>query len=127
MLVSCSYCMGAHIRGVTCAKNKKPSRKKEITYISKFRNTKAWQKKRNEIKKRDKLLCQYCLLDHRYTFSNLEVHHIEAISANWNKRLDEFNLITLCTNCHKMAEKKEIKEELLKEIASKNVYTFKGF
>jgi 5-methylcytosine-specific restriction enzyme A len=124
MLVSCAYCNGLHNRKDVCKKKVKKSYKKESTYISKFRNTKAWQRKRNEVKKRDKMLCQYCLLNHKYTFQNLEVHHIEAISINWNKRLDEYNLITLCSNCHKMAESKEIKASLLKEIAEKNVHTF---
>lgn len=123
MLVSCSYCMGQHNRGVTCPKKIKPSRKKEPTYISRFRNTKAWQRKRLEIKSRDKYLCQHCLLNGLFTFDKLEVHHIIAISKDWDKRLDEYNLITLCTNCHKQAEKNEIKQEYLLNIARKNVYT----
>ena len=123
MLVSCIYCNNLHKRNVTCKKKTK-AKKKEPTYISKFRNTKAWQKKRNEIKKRDKLLCQYCLQNHKYTFINLEVHHIEAISANWEKRLNDLNLITLCSSCHKMAEKMEIKKDLLQRIAIKNASTF---
>jgi 5-methylcytosine-specific restriction enzyme A len=123
MLVSCIYCNNLHNRNVICKKKTK-AKKKDPTYISKFRNTKAWQKKRNEIKKRDKLLCQYCLQDHKYTFINLEVHHIEAISENWEKRLNDLNLITLCSSCHKMAEKMEIKRDLLQRIAIKNASTF---
>lgn len=122
MLVSCMYCNNLHNRSEICNKKTKP-KKKEPTYISKFRNTKAWQKKRNEIKKRDKLLCQYCLQDHKYTFINLEVHHIDPISLNWNKRLEATNLITLCSSCHKMAEKMDIKKDLLERIALKNEYT----
>lgn len=123
MLVSCSYCAGLHHRKEVCSKRIKKKRKKEPTYISRFRNSKAWQRKRLEVKKRDKMLCQYCLLKGKLTFDNLEIHHIEPISINWDRRLDEYNLITLCTNCHKIAERKEIKEEQLFDIARNNVYT----
>lgn len=29
-----------------------------------------------------------------------EIHHIEPIETNWNKRLDYDNLIALCSDCH---------------------------
>ena len=29
-----------------------------------------------------------------------EIHHIEPITENWNKRLDYDNLIALCSDCH---------------------------
>lgn len=120
MLVSCSYCNGQHTRGHACQNRpKNNSRKKEETYISKFRSTRIWQKKRDEIKKLDKFLCQYCLLENRYVFQKLEVHHIWPISQKWNKRLDNNNLITLCSACHKMADNEEIKRAVLLEIAQK--------
>lgn len=118
MLVSCSHCSGLHERGKTC--QKKPKRKKEETYISRFRSSSLWYKKSKEIKGRDKYLCQVCLLDKKYTFNNLEVHHITPISSNWQKRLDNTNLITLCTVCHKRAEMGEIGKAALFRIAEKN-------
>ena len=124
MLVSCSYCNGLHARGFTCPSRPKNNRaKKEETNISRFRSLRVWQKKRSEIKTRDKFLCQACLLDGKYTFKKLEVHHIYSISEKWNKRLDNKNLITLCTACHKMAENGEIKRAVLLEIA-KNADAF---
>jgi len=120
MLVSCSYCNGLHARGYACQNRpKNNSRKKEDTYISKFRSTRLWQRKRDEIKKADKYLCQVCLLDKRYIFQKLEVHHIWPISEKWNKRLLNENLITLCSACHKMADNGEIKRAVLLEIAQK--------
>jgi 5-methylcytosine-specific restriction endonuclease McrA len=118
LLVSCSYCNGLHARGFTCpSRPKNNSRKKENNDITRFRSLRIWQKKRGEIKTRDKFLCQVCLLDGKYTFQKLEVHHIIPISKNWNKRLDNKNLITLCSSCHKMAENEEIKTSVLLKIA----------
>ena len=125
MLVSCSYCNGLHERGKRCQnKPTNNSRKKEETYISRFRSSNSWKKKREEIKARDKFLCQVCLLDKKYIFQKLEVHHIDPISEKWNKRLENGNLITLCVHCHKRAELGEIGKRLLFKIAENNAYTF---
>lgn len=118
MLVSCTYCFGQHKRGSICPK--RPSRTKETNYITKFRSSRTWQDKRTEIKNRDKYLCQICLLEGRYTFNKLEVHHIKSIANYWNGRLSNTNLITLCAACHKSAENGDIAAAKLKEIARKN-------
>lgn len=120
MLVSCSYCNSVHSRGFKCTNRPKNNRgKKEETYISRFRSTRIWQKKREEIKKLDKYLCQSCLKNGRYVFQKLEVHHISPVKEKWNKRLVNENLITLCSSCHKMAENEEIKRRELEEITQK--------
>lgn len=114
MLVSCSYCSGHHKRGEVCRlRPKNKSSRKEDNYINRFRNTGVWKRKRLEIKERDKFLCQYCLINGKYTFNKLEVHHIEKISKAWHKRLDNSNLITLCVPCHKMADLGDIKQNIL--------------
>jgi 5-methylcytosine-specific restriction enzyme A len=124
MLVSCASCNGLHNRGEKCFNKLKRKRNKQITPISKFRNTSAWQKKRLEIKTRDKFLCQYCLLEKKYNFNELEVHHIIPLNENFQLKLENSNLVTLCHNCHFLAENNEIKADLLTNIAIKNVYTF---
>lgn len=117
MLVSCSYCNGFHNRGEKC-KNRpvNNSRKKEENYITRFRSTRIWQRKRDEIKTRDKYLCQNCLKNGKYTFQKLEVHHIRPISKAWHKRLENSNLITLCAPCHKMADLGNISASKLGEL-----------
>jgi 5-methylcytosine-specific restriction enzyme A len=118
MYMSCSYCNGRHKRGQTCANRPvNNSRKKETNYITRFRSLAVWQKKRHEIKTRDLFLCQYCKKNGRLTFHNLEVHHISPISKDWAKRLDNGNLITLCSTCHKMADNEEIRAAELLEMA----------
>lgn len=111
MLKSCSYCGRIHKRGERCPS--KSSNLKKNTYIDKFRKTRQWRNKREQIVQRDKHLCQVCLRNQyntqrQYNFDNLEVHHIVPIKDNWNKRLDDTNLITLCRYHHELAEKGEI-------------------
>lgn len=72
-----------------------------------------------EIRKRDRFLCQVCLLDNRYIFNGLEVHHIIPIIEKWEKRLDNYNLITLCTACHKLADNGKIDAIFLGQLAAK--------
>lgn len=85
-----------------------------------FRKTKAWTDKSLEIRQRDKFLCQVCLRNiyNTLTFLNykaVEVHHITPINEDYDRRLDNDNLISLCSYHHKMADKGEIpREELYK-------------
>ena len=84
----------------------------------KFRKTKAWTNKSIEIRERDRYLCQVCInnLYNTLNFLNyktVEVHHITPLCEDYNKRLDNDNLISLCSYHHKMADKGLIpKEEL---------------
>jgi 5-methylcytosine-specific restriction enzyme A len=121
MLVSCSYCSGTHKRGVICSKRPKDRRTKDQdpSYVFRFRSSRAWQVKRDEIKKRDKYLCALCRTKGKYVFDRLAVHHIRPIKTAWAYRLDEFNLITLCRSCHEDAEKGNVCSRILGEIVEK--------
>jgi 5-methylcytosine-specific restriction endonuclease McrA len=128
MLISCSYCNRLHNRGEICANRpKNNSRKKETNIITKFRSSRIWAKKRDEIKSYDLFLCRTCFEKGTYVWQKLEVHHIRPISKAWHKRLENSNLITLCSACHKLAENGNIKESYLSELAKKreqNANTF---
>ena len=113
MLRTCNVCGGIHKEDKMC-KRKYPSKKNSIA--NSFRNTNAWINKREQIKKRDKYLCQVCLKNGIYTYNNLQVHHIIPINIDYSKRLDSDNLITLCTYHHHQAEKGLITKEQLLEI-----------
>jgi 5-methylcytosine-specific restriction endonuclease McrA len=64
-----------------------------------------------------------CLIGNKYVYQKLEVHHITPIVKNWQKRLEDSNLITLCVPCHKKAELGEIgKRDLLKIVAKNSNY-----
>ena len=65
----------------------------------KFYNSQPWRKKRLNILSRDSGLCQNCLREGRTTLGNT-VHHIEEVNDNWELRLVDSNLETICSTCH---------------------------
>lgn len=121
MLKSCKYCMRIHDSKIDCGK--KPKRVKQGNDKDRFRWTQAWQRKREEIKKRDKFLCQICIRElyetfDKYTYDNIEVHHAITLEEDFERRLDNDNLLTMCERHHEMAERFIIpREEILYIIA----------
>lgn len=119
MLKSCKYCMRIHDSKYDCGR--KPKRKKQFNNKNSFRSTNAWAKKRNNIRDRDNNLCQVCIRKlydtiNQYTFNDLEVHHAIPLEEDFEKRLDDDNLITLCERHHEMAERGEIPYKVIKGI-----------
>lgn len=124
MLKSCPYCSGIHPIGYICPK--KPLQKKNNN-ITAFRNTKQWQRKREHIRKRDSYMCRLCAIGYggkliEYN-PNVSVHHIDSLAEAWEKRLDDDNLICLCSLHHEQADNGEIDKELLKKLAVSDVFT----
>lgn len=83
-----------------------------------FRWSYDWKMKRTEIMKRDRYLCCACLNNlpgtvRRLNNEDLSVHHIRSLRTNYEQRLDNGNLITLCRMHHEMAEKGQISAEKL--------------
>ena len=121
MMKTCSVCGRIHDFNKVC-KRQKPKKKSES---NKFRKSYEWTQKSKQIRERDKNLCQVCITgkydtSYRYTYKELEVHHIIPIEEEYSLRLDSNNLITLCRYHHEMAEKGEIpRQELLKIVAGK--------
>ena len=123
MKKSCQYCGGIHEKNYICkSKPKKVSNKsKRIKENDVFRSSYDWKQKREQIKLRDKYLCQACY-NHlpgtvkRFNTEHLSVHHIVPLSIDYNLRLDSKNLITLCEIHHEMAESGEISAESLLKI-----------
>lgn len=124
MLKSCKYCGRIHDSKMDCGC--KPKRIKESTAESSFRGTAKWKKKRMQILERDGHMCQLCLRGlhdigtRRFNGKDLEVHHIVPLSVNFDLRLEDDNLITLCGEHHELAEAKAIEGELLRDIAKEN-------
>ena len=90
MYRTCTICGGIHHEDNMCKRYYKKN-----TKASKFRNSNAWIIKREQIKKRDKYLCQVCLKDSIYNCDNLQVHHIIPIDKNYDLKLDESNLMLM--------------------------------
>lgn len=124
MLKSCKYCGRVHDTKINCGRKPKYVSKKVATKMDRFRWTRAWQEKREQIKERDKHMCRVCstgkyFTDKRYNTNNLSVHHIEPLLYAFDKRLEDDNLITLCDYHHELAEKGKIPARELKELIDK--------
>lgn len=119
MLKSCQYCGRIHDSKLICSK--KPKKQRQITEIDKFRWTGIWQKKREEIKKRDLSLCQICIRELyntkvKYNTECLGVHHNIPIKEDYNKRLENDNLLTVCDYHHELCENGNIPREEVQRI-----------
>ena len=116
MLKSCKFCMRIHDSKYDCGK--KPVRKKQGNNKDKFRWTQAWQHKREEIKQRDSYLCQVCIrklydTKQQYNYDDLEVHHAVPLEEDFDKRLDNDILLTICGTHHEKAENGEIPRDVI--------------
>lgn len=125
MLKSCAYCGKTHGYNEICSKKAEYRRKynnknyKRESAADKFRNSRIWRGKRDAIQRRDCYMCRYCFcVGKKITTAGLSVHHIVPIDKNYNLRLDNNNLITLCRLHHEQAEKGLIKPDALQSIIS---------
>lgn len=124
MLKTCSKC-GVVPEGHICP-YKRHRKKERDSKADKFRKTKLWTRKSLEIRQRDKNLCIVCINNlyntiFQYNYDKLEVHHITPINEDYNKRLDNDNLITLCSYHHKLADSGYIpRDELYRLIDRKD-------
>ncbi|MHC1723056.1 MAG: HNH endonuclease [Aminipila sp.] len=119
MLKSCTYCGRVHDTKFDCGK--KPKREKQGNDKDKFRWTKPWQRKREEIKERDQHLCQICIRKlydtvEQYNYTDLEVHHAVPLEEDFEKRLDNDILLTICGTHHEKAESGEIPRQVVLDI-----------
>ena len=122
MMKSCSRCGKIHAHGHKCYANSKNYYQHDPE-IRKFRNSTAWKHKAQEIKERDKFLCQICLKRNIFNFKELSVHHIVPASQSEELRLENSNLITLCEKHHQecevgkipRAEQQAIVDEIMKD------------
>ena len=121
MLKTCRHC-GIVDENHICP-HRKSRQKSGDRQSDRFRKTKMWTAKSIEIRQRDRYLCQVCLRNLYNTLDSLnyktvEVHHITPICEDYNRRLDNDNLISLCSYHHKMADKGQIpREELYRIVA----------
>jgi 5-methylcytosine-specific restriction endonuclease McrA len=122
MKKACPYCGKIHDKKIVCDKKPAPQRtRKANAKEDAFRWSYNWKLKREYIKRRDNYLCQACLHDlpgtvRRLNNEELSVHHITPLQVDFDKKLDDENLITLCRNHHEMAENGQISAETLLKI-----------
>jgi 5-methylcytosine-specific restriction endonuclease McrA len=115
MLKACSRCGKIHPYSYQCTKGKVYRGGEE----RKLRSSYQWKKKSEDIRQKAGYLCEYCKTENRYTYRNLEVHHIEKVREDPSLLLDDYNLICLCTECHKKADAGTLDADFLRELARK--------
>lgn len=131
MLKSCKYCGRIHDSHYDCGM--KPRRDysrdhktKSKSKAEKFRSTARWRRKAEYIKRRDGYICQASLHDigsdtgSMLNNDDLSVHHIVPVEEDYDRRLDDDNLITLNSAHHSEAERGKIPRDILAAIAIEN-------
>lgn len=126
MKKACPYCGAIHDKNYICPKKPigKYHSRTELSQADIFRGSYDWKCKREYIMKRDLYLCVACRHKlpgtiRQFNNEDLSVHHIRPLNSNYELRLDDENLITLCRNHHEMAEKGEISAGKLLNIVTK--------
>lgn len=109
MFRACSKCGKIHPVNVKCDRGRRYSGGQE----RKLRASWDWQKKSLEIRDKAQHLCEVCRDNGVFTYTGLEVHHIEKVSESPERLLDDMNLICLCVEHHKKADKGELTKDYL--------------
>ena len=128
MLKACQYCGRIHDKRYDCTAKLRTFRERDAeqrerdSKIRTFRSSSAWKKKAEAIRSRDSGLCLICKDEfERFGAKNgalfgVEVHHIVSLVNDFDMRLEDSNLITLCRFHHEEAEAGEYKPEYLKSL-----------
>ena len=137
MLKSCQYCGRIHDSKHICErkrqkiKARQSCRSKDNQQIYNFHRSQDWKNKSIEIRQRDNYCCQVCIRGlhepiRKYETENISVHHIIPIAEEWDRRMDNDILISLCRRHHEMADAGEISREWLLRIAEEQGRTAPG-
>ena len=113
MLKACSRCGKIHKSGDCPIPVTPYYRQVRNSDADLFRNRKVWQRKAAEILERDYHCCRVCLSAGIINSNDLSVHHIIPLKDDYDRRLDNDNLITLCRYHHEAAERGQISRKEL--------------
>lgn len=94
--------------------NRRKQDEEQKKYIS-FYKSKGWIALSETIKKHFFGMCIICWLKEREDIECSTTHHIEELRKRYDLRLDEDNLVPLCSSCHQKVHgeyNKGFKEEL---------------
>ena len=116
MYKSCSVCGKIHDVNYKCIRYYE---RNDTSAERKLRNTHAWANKSQEIRQAANYLCEVCRDRGIYQYRELEVHHITKLRYNADGLLDNANLICLCAQHHRQADKGQLDAEYLRRLAQK--------
>lgn len=120
MLKSCRYCGRIHDAKVVCKQKEEAEQRRwnnrKNTRATTFRRSNLWTDKSIAIRKRDNYMCVCCLANmtgtiNQHNTQSLSVHHITPINEDYDRRLDDDNLITVCEVHHELCESGVISRE----------------
>lgn len=135
MLRSCKYCGKIHDVAERCAGKKAADEKrwasKKDTPTNRFRHKQVWRDKSLDIRWRDQYLCLCCRAKLpgtlvQYQTENLSVHHITPLVEDFDGRLDDANLITVCDVHHEMCERGDISRDTQRELVRESMERASG-
>ena len=112
MYKSCARCGKIHSTSFVCG-----TRTYQGGNERKLRSKWSWTKKSEEIREKANYLCEVCRDKGQITYDSLEVHHIVKLSSDNDGLLDNYNLICLCVEHHKQADKGKLSVEYLRNLA----------
>ena len=124
MKKACPYCGRIHDKKFVCKNKAKVLKEREYEQYQKnirnkrFRSSAKWKKKAEIIRERDLDLCLICKKEGKYESAD-SVHHIISLNKDFEKRLDDDNLICLCRYHHELAEKGEFSKAFLVSLINK--------
>jgi len=136
MLKSCQYCGRIHDERAECKKRDEAkarrdrfndyTRRSRNEKVDRFRHTGNWTRMREHILHRDRRLCLCCLMElpgtqTKYETRDLSVHHIVPLAEDFERRLDETNLLTVCSYHHEACEAGAIDRETQRQLAEKSI------
>ena len=113
MYRACSYCGKIHPADYQCRAPKKYRNTEE----RRLRSSPKYTRKSLAIRERANYLCEVCRDEGRYTYENLEVHHIEKLRDHPELLLEDSNLICLCVEHHHIADAGGIPKDYLRDLA----------
>ena len=128
MLKACQYCGRIHGKHEDCTAKLRTLRERDAVQrerestIRTFRSSGSWRRKSEAVRMRDKRLCLVCCDEMKRLgvctgeLIGTEVHHIIALVNDFDKRLDDDNLITLCRQHHEAAEAGEMSPDYLRAL-----------
>ena len=113
MLRACGKCGRIHDSSIKCyGSSRLPKTDEQV-----LRNKAKWHRKSYDIRERSFHLCAICRQAGDYTPKAVEVHHIIKLKDYPQGLLDDSNLICLCVEHHKQADRGEIDIDYLRALA----------
>ena len=116
MFKSCAKCGKIHADNYRCKAIKRIYIKDDER---KLRSQYVWTQKSKEIRDKANYLCEVCKDKGEITYNDIEVHHITKLSEDRGGLLNNENLICLCQEHHKKADKGELDKEYLTALAKR--------